>query len=193
MEELRKVVIKIQENIIKLATADEEMRGVIKCNSGNLENLKKFTLDINERVRLLEENVKSKNIDIDKLIVEHVEKVKDELANLDDKIDSFEDNLAEEFEKIDKNISNSTKKQSEERRKLEELINENDKKMMEVEANLLHQEEIIKKEQKVFNCDECSESFTIKGDRRKHIEEHHPKQFSCEHFNSKFEKSWMYE
>ena len=115
------------------------------------------------------------------------------MANLDDKIDSIEDKLADEYDKMNKNISNSIKNQSEERRKIEDLINENDKKLMEVEANLLHQVEIIKKEQKVFKCDECGENFKRKGDRRNHIEQQHPKRFSCDHCDLKFEKSWIYE
>ena len=60
------------------------------------------------------------------------------------------------------------------------------------QANLLYQEEIVKKEHKGFNCEERCESFTRKGNRRNLIEQHHPKQFSCEHCDSKFEKSWMY-
>ena len=44
-----------------------------------------------------------------------------------------------------------------------------------------------------FKSDECGKSFDNKLDRKKYINLHHPKQFSCEFCDHIFSESWQYE
>ena len=44
----------------------------------------------------------------------------------------------------------------------------------------------------MFKCDECGKSFQNKTDRKTHISQHHPKQFSCVFCDLSFCESWRY-
>ena len=60
MEEIRQTIAKLKENIKTLARADEAIKDVIKCNTKNQEALENYTIEIDDRVRALEENLKGK-------------------------------------------------------------------------------------------------------------------------------------
>ena len=110
MEEIRKTITKLQENIKELAIADEAIKDVVRCNSKNLDALKNYTLEINERVKALEECVKGKKAAGD-IIIEEMSRVKEDLANLHEKIDNVEETLLEDIEskaaRLEENISTS--------------------------------------------------------------------------------------
>ena len=139
MEDLRKIVFKLQENIKKIEVTEEAMKDVINCYTKHVEALKRYTLGINERVGVIEDTLKGNNSSVDDLIIEKVERVKEDLANLDEKIDSVEDKLVEDMEnnkaRIDV-LSNSIEHHKEESRKLLELMKENEIKLLEVEKKL---------------------------------------------------------
>ena len=59
MEDIRKSVTMLQEKIKKLAIADEAFKEVINCNSKNLEALKNYTLELNERMVVIEDGIKN--------------------------------------------------------------------------------------------------------------------------------------
>ena len=122
------------------------MKEVINCNSKNLEALKNYTLELNERIGVIEDGIKTNTNAPGDLNVEKVERVKRELADLDDRIYSVEDKLTEDIgssaTKME-DISISTEKQMQENRLLTELVNENDRKLKEVEAMLVKQTELI--------------------------------------------------
>ena len=94
-----------------------------------------------------------------------------EPADLDDRIDSVEDKLLEDIEsnaaKMEEQISQLTKEQTEENRMLAEMVNQNERKLTEVEAKLVEQEELLKKNVPDIKCDECGKSFLRKIDRKK--------------------------
>ena len=52
---------------------------------------------------------------------------------------------------------------------------------------------MVKRAEPSFKCDECRKSFVNKIERKKHINLHHPKQFSCEFCDYNFRESWQYE
>ena len=197
MEEIRQSVIKLQEKFKKLAIADEAIKEVINCNSKNLEALKNYTLQLNERIGAIEDGIKSNDNGTGDLLVEKVERVRRELTDLDDRIDTIEDKLIEDIEctaaKMDENLSQSTEKQTQENKLLAELINENDRKLKDVEAKLIEHKDLIKENVPVFKCEECGKTFQKKIDRKDHINQNHPKQFSCEFCNLSFCESWRYE
>ena len=60
MEELRSAVIKLQKNVRELNVTDNAIKDAITCNSKNQETLKTLALDINERVKSLEDSFESK-------------------------------------------------------------------------------------------------------------------------------------
>ena len=196
MDELRQAVIKLQEKFKKLALSDESIRGVVKCNSDNLENLKTFTLEVHDRVKAIEDALKGKNGSID-LIDEKVERIKIEMENLDKRLETADDKHSEDIEstnaRIKENFLSFNVKQLQESRLLKELINENEIKLQEVESNLLKQEVILKQNEPVFKCGECGNSFVKRIERRTHINENHPKQFSCDGCDLTFCESWRYE
>ena len=82
-----------QEQIKKLAIADEAFKEVINCNSKNLEALKNYTLELNERMVFIEGGIKNNTNASGDLAIDKVERVKRELDNLDDKIDEVEDKI----------------------------------------------------------------------------------------------------
>ena len=135
MEEIRQSIIKLQEKFKKLA--DEAIKDVINCNS-NLEALKHYTLELNERV--VEDGIKGNNDATGDLIVEKVERVRRELDNLDVRIDAVEDRVIEDLLRtaatIDDNITNSAEKQTQEMKLLFELVKVNKRKLKEVDAKL---------------------------------------------------------
>ena len=190
MEEIRQSIIKLQEKFKKLAIADEAIKDVINCNSKNLEALKHYTLELNERVVAIEDGFKGKNDATGDLIVEKVERVRRELDNLDVRIDAVEDRVIEDLEstaaKLDENISNSSEKQTQEKELLLELVKVNETKLKEVNAKLAElteQKEVFTKSVPDFKCDECGKSFQNKIYRKTHISQHHPKQFICVFFD----------
>ena len=197
MDDIRQSVIKLNEKFKKLAIADEAMKEVISCNSKNLEALKNYTLDLNERIGVIEDGMKTNINATGDLIIEKVERIKRELADLDDRIDTVEDKLTEDIEstaaKIYENLSYSNDKQTQQNKLLGELVSENERKLKEVEVKLLDQKKLMKENVPVFKCDECGKSFQTKIDRKSHISEDHPKQFSCEFCHLSFCESWRYE
>ena len=125
-----------------------------------MEALKNYILDINGRIGVIEDGIKSMDNACGDLIIEKVERVKRELADLDDRIDSVEDKLEEEIEstvaKIVENLllSHSIEKHTKENKLLLELVNENERKLKQVEARLVEQEELLKKNVPDIKCDE---------------------------------------
>ena len=103
MEELKHAIRKLENNF----------KDVIDCHSKNLETLKNFTLELNERVRAIEKTVIDNKEQAKDLIVEKIEAVQEELANLDTKLDSVEEDLQGDIEKnaarIDEETSESVK------------------------------------------------------------------------------------
>ena len=91
MEELRKAVIKLQENFKKVIVTEEAMKDVINYFTKNVQALKKYTLEKNGRVGVIEETLKDNTDSVDDLITEEVKRVREDLANLDDKIDTIEE------------------------------------------------------------------------------------------------------
>ena len=197
MEELRQTVFKLKENVKKIMVTEEAMKDVINCYTKNVEALKTYTLEINERVGAIESTLKNNKASFDGLINEKVEGVREDLASLDDKIDSIEDKLVEDLgntvARIDENIADASEKLTQERSELEELIKENENKLKEVEVELQKQKEMVKNQESSFKCDECGKSFGNKNERKRHINMHHPKQFSCDFCESIFSLSWQYE
>ena len=132
MDDIRQSVIKLNEKFKKLAIADEAMKEVISCNSKNLEALKNYTLDLNERIGVIEDGMKTNINATGDLIIEKVERIKRELADLDDRIDTVEDKLTEDIEstaaKIYENVSYSNDKQTQQNKLLGELVSENERK-----------------------------------------------------------------
>ena len=131
------------------------------------------------------------------IIVEKVARVRKDLAHLDEKLDTVEEKLVEDIEntaaRLEENLSNSSERQTEERIKLKELLDENERKLEEVNSNLLHQKDQLKKDIPVIKCDECGKSFSTRKDIRKHVINQHPKQFSYNFCESVFKESWRYE
>ena len=93
MEELRKAVIKLQENFKKVIVTEEGMKDVINCYTKNVEALKTYTLEINGRVGVIEETLKANKDSVDDIITEKVKRVREDLANLDDKIGTIGEKL----------------------------------------------------------------------------------------------------
>ena len=147
----------LQEKIKKLAIADEAFKEVINCNSKNLEALKNYTLELNERMVVIEDGIKNNTNATGDLAIEKVERVKRELDNLDDKIDAVEDKIIEDLEgttaKMDEHIVKSTEKQTQELKFLHELVIENERKLKEVDAKLEEQKEMFGKNGTDFKCD----------------------------------------
>ena len=182
MEELRQVVR-------RLVISEEAMKGVVNCYSKNMENLKKFTLDLNERVNTIELTLKNNAASIDDVNKKSVERLKEDLINLDVKIDSVETKLVDGVNRTSEDIH----EQEGQQQKLKTLIQENEKRMVEVESKLEYQKEKIQKLKTAFSCDECGTSFSKKCERRKHINEQHPKHFVCGFCDLIFRESWQYE
>ena len=170
MEELRQVVR-------RLVISEEAMKGVVNCYSKNMENLKKFTLDLNERVNAIQLTLKNNAASIDDVNKKSVERLKEDLINLDVKIDSVETKLVDGVNRKTAKISQDIHEQEGQQQKLKTLIQENEKRMVEVESKLEYQKEKIKKLKTAFSCDECGTSFSKKCERRKHINEQHSKHF----------------
>ena len=187
MEELKHAIRKLENNF----------KDVIDCHSKNLETLKNFTLELNERVRAIEKTVIDNKEQAKDLIVEKIEAVQEELANLDTKLDSVEEDLQGDIEKnaarIDDEKSQSLRLHKDQSRKIENLLEENSRKLNEVEANMLNQKEVINNVESFFKCEECDESFRKKHDMRKHINNFHPKFIKCDYCDETFNESWKYE
>ena len=83
MEELRQAIRKLANNF----------KDVINCHSKNLESLKYFTLELNERVGAIEKTAIGIKEQANGLIVEKIKAVQEDLASLDAKIDSVEEDL----------------------------------------------------------------------------------------------------
>ena len=61
-------------------------------------------------------------------------------------------------------------------------------------AELTEEKELLlAKKAREFKCDECGKNFLNKNERKLHISQCHPKQFSCEVCNQSFCESWRYE
>ena len=82
MEEIRSAVIKLHKNFRELVVTDNAIKDGINCNSENLDALKNLTLDINERVKVLEDTFEKKKTINEKDIVI----VKKDLRTLNSKI-----------------------------------------------------------------------------------------------------------
>ena len=135
MEELRSAVIKLQKNFRELVVTDNAIKDGINCNITNLEALKNLTLDINERVKVLEDTFEKKKTINEKDIVI----VKKDLRTLNSKIDGVEEKLGDDINCVVKNvettISQSNINNDREKRKLQELLEDNERKMKEVVKN----------------------------------------------------------
>ena len=122
MEELRQAIRKLENNF----------KDVINCHSKNLESLKNFTLEINERVGAIEKTAIGNKEQANNLIAGKIEAVQEDLASLDAKIDSVEEDLQGDIEKnaarIDEETSESVKMHKDHTRKLEKLLEENSRK-----------------------------------------------------------------
>ena len=104
------------------------------------------------------------------------------LSKLQTRIDSVENNLVE-------GSKSTTEKQKE---LLQELLEDYDHKIREVDKKFQCQKEKMMKKEEV-KCEECGETFAKKYDLRNHIKCLHPKNISCDIFDSIFHKSWEYE
>ena len=188
---------KMEELKHAIRTLENNFKDVIDCHSKNLETLKNFTLELNERVRAIEKTVIDNKEQAKDLIVEKIEAVQEELANLDTKLDSVEEDLQGDIEKnaarIDDEKSQSLRLHKDQSRKIENLLEENSRKLNEVEANMLNQKEVINNVESYFKCEECDESFRKKHDMRKHINNFHPKFIKCDYCDETFNESWKYE
>ena len=60
----------LQEKIKKLAIANEAFKKVINCNSKNLEALKYYTLELNERMVVIKDGFKNNTNATDDLTIE---------------------------------------------------------------------------------------------------------------------------
>ena len=78
-------------------------------------------------------------------------------------------------------------------RKLETLLKENGRKRNEVESNLFIQRQNTNKVESFFKSEECDEIFINKQERRKHINQCHPKFIKCDYCDETFNESWKYE
>ena len=76
-----------------------------------MENLKKFTLDLNERVNAIQLTLKNNAASIDDVNKKSVERLKEDLINLDVKIDSVETKLVDDVNKTTAKISEDIKEQ----------------------------------------------------------------------------------
>ena len=144
MEQLRQAILKLESNF----------KDVINCHSKNLESLKNYTVELNERGGALEKTAKCNKVKATDLIV-----VKNDLTNLEGKIDCIEDKLAE-------HSKSTTDKQNQDREMLQELLEDNDHKITEVDENLQQYKKTMKKQEKKFVCDECGENCVKKIDLR---------------------------
>ena len=77
MEEIRQTIAQLQENIKTLAIADEAIKDVIKQNTKNLETLKNYNLEINDRFKALD-----KTFALGDIIVNEVARVRENMQNL---------------------------------------------------------------------------------------------------------------
>ena len=116
------------------------IKEVINFNCKNLEALKNYTLELNERVGAIEDGMKGNTYATGVLIVEKVERVRRELENIDVRIDAVKDRVIEDLLRtaatIDDNITNSAEKQTQEMKLLFELVKVNKRKLKEVDAKL---------------------------------------------------------
>ena len=191
MEELRLAVIKLQKNIKELAVADEAIKDVIRCNSKNLESLKNLTLDINERVKVMEDG-SNENLKAPDLVI-----IKKDMTNLESKIDTVEEKLVDGIKNtivnVENKVSQSNVNTERDRRNLKELLLANERKIREVEKNLQIQTNKMKVQEKSFKCEECGEVFEKKKCLKIHIQIKHPKYIKCESCDETFKESWQYE
>ena len=63
----------------------------------------------------------------------------------------------------------------------------------EVDSNLFIQRQNTNKVESLFKCEECDKIFSNKQERRKHINQCHPKFIRCDYFDESFNESWKYE
>ena len=149
--------------------------------------MKNLTLDIQERVKTLEEASEDKKIGI----------VKKDLTTLESKIDSVEDKLVDDVktavENMENKISQSNKANERDRRTLNDLLLDNERKLNEVEKNLHSKKNKVKTQEKSFKCEECGETYGKKNDLRSHIKKNHPKYIKCESCGKICKESWQYE
>ena len=188
MEELRNAIRMLEKNF----------KEVINCNSNNLENLKNYTLELNERVGDIEKTVKGIKDKANDIIGEKIEAVQEDLLDLNTKIESVEEKLQEDIEnnaaRFDDESSEALKEHCDQSRKLEKLLEENSRKLSEVESNLLLiQKTNTSKGESLFKCEECEQTFINKQGRRKHINQCHPKYIRCDYCDKTFNESWKYE
>ena len=66
MEELRQAILKLEN----------KFKDVINCHSKNLESLKNFTLELNERVGAIEKTAIGNKVQANDLIVDKIEAIK---------------------------------------------------------------------------------------------------------------------
>ena len=122
MEEIRSAVIKLHKKFRELVVTDNAIKDGINCNSENLDALKNLTLDINERVKVLEDTFEKKKTLNEKDIVI----VKKDLRTLHSKIDGVEEKLGDDMNGAVKNIETticqSNKNNDRDKRKLQELL-----------------------------------------------------------------------
>ena len=191
MEELCLTVIKLQKNIKELAIADEAIQDVIRCNSKNLESLKNLTLDINERVKVMEDG-SNENLKAPDLVI-----IKKDMTNLESKIDTVEEKLVDGIKNTIANVENKFSQSNvnieRDRKNLKELLLANARKIREVEKNLQIQTNKVKVQEKSFKCEECGEVFEKKKCLKIHIQIKHPQYIKCESCDETFKESWQYE
>ena len=169
MEKLKEAIRKLENNF----------KEVIDCHSKNLESLKNFTLELNERVVAMEKTA-------NKVHTTDLSVVKKDLTKLEGKMDSMEDKLVD-------GLKTTTKKQIEDRQMLQELLEDNDRKIREVDQNIQQYKNTKKKQEEQIKCDECGENFVNKIDLRTHIKRTHPKNIICNNCDKIFHESWQYE
>ena len=193
MEELRSAVIKLQKNFRELVETDNAIKDGINCNSKNLEALKNLTLDINQRVKVLEDTLEKKKSLNDNDIVN----VKNDLRNLNSKIDGVEEKLVDDMtgtvKHFETTISQSNKNHDRDKIKLQELLEDNERKMKEVVKNFNFQKKKVNNQEKPFKCEECGEIIGRKRDLKIHIRINHPKFITCDFCDEMFKESWQYE
>ena len=100
MEELSSAVIKLQKNFRELVVTDNAINDGFNCNSINLEALKNLTLDIDQRLKVIEDTLEKKR----SLKENDIVTVKKDLRNLNSKIDGVEEKLVDDMTGAVKNI-----------------------------------------------------------------------------------------
>ena len=195
MEELRKA-------IEKLHSTQEALKSIIHCDRNNVENLKTFSLNLQDRVNKLEGEINANTIkcgkEESKKRREEIKNVKEEVTNLfhkklvilEKKTETVKDDLNR---LIDDKVQESNRSNEEASSKLRELLKDNENKINLVKENIKSQKKTIKNLKESFKCDECEQTFALKSHLRSHITLSHPKFIRCEICNETFSPSWMFE